>query len=303
MLSMYSFKIKKWNTLNSKKVTIDSFLSEVYPDKKNKFEEGFVQDIINLFDLKLFKDSRDTMGGILEERYLNNHERTFDIMINGGTKGLKQYIIDEEGEKKEISHKEIVGLKFFARIWLPSHSYSGYLFIQRYSSISIKPLFDELIKEVFKNKNYSLVQGRTLKTTTEKRQKEFMRKSYVKEIIVTTYSSPYDTGGPDTTAAVISLKNFKRKGKREIDSSDVTEHLIGAGINLKNRYRYKTKYEADINGYKEEKTINEDDIFSLIPNTLIPSHCIDESNHPLFDEMRKFVSQEIEEIKKEAAHN
>lgn len=298
LLTMHSFKIKMRRKSNKDIIDIDNFLSEHYQSVSNKFEEGFVQDIIKLFDLKLFKNESDTLGGILEESKINKSERTFDIMINGGTKGLKQYLIDENGAKKEISDKEIVGLKFFARIWLPSHSNTGYIFIQKYNSISIKPLFDELLKEVFTNSKYCLVGSRTVRTTTVKRQNAFLKSSKAKEIIVTTFDSPHDTGGPKTTLAVISLKIFSPNKK--FGKEYVKRQLNNIGIKINSSFGYKIKYESNYEGYKEEKTVDDDDIINLIPNTVIPTYCIDRNNHPIFDKMREFVSAEMEQIIKES---
>lgn len=297
-LSMHSFQIKKINTPDLEIVDPNTFLSNCYHSIEGKFENGFVQDLIKLFDLKLFKNSSDTLGGILEESDLNNSERIFDIMINGGAKGLKQYLIDEDGSKEEISDKDIVGLKFFARIWLPSHSNAGYLFVQRYSNISIKPLFDELLKSTFRKHKYGLVGNRTIRTTTKKRQKEFLNRSEVSEIIITTYGSPHNTGGPDITSAVISLKNLKEK--KRVGPERVSRILEERGINIDGEYNHKVKYKSEKDGYKEEKTIDEDNIYMLIPNTVIPLNCIDDNNHPKFKAMQEFVSSEIEQIKKEA---
>lgn len=298
-LAMYSFQIKKRNTSNEDVFEINDFLSSSYPDVHAKFEKGFVQDVIELFDKKLFNNKTDTMGGILEKSCHNTAGRTFDIMLNGGTKGLKQYLIDENGEKRDISDNDIVGLKFFTRIWLPSQSNSGYLFIQRYQNASIKPLFDELIKEVLDKHNLILAARRTVKTTTKKRQQEFMSRAVAKEITVVINGSPHDTGGPNTSTATISLKKINTN-KNRIGKKLVNKYLRNAGIKITGDYRYKTKYQSEVNGYKEEKTVKEDNTFSLIPNTPIPIECVDENNHPDFKKMQSFVSNEMNQLLKEA---
>ena len=91
---------------------------------------------------------------------------------------------------------------------MPSQSNSGYLFIQRYQNASIKPLFDELIKEVLDKHNLILAARRTVKTTTKKRQQEFMSRAVAKEITVIVNDSPHDTGGPNTATATIALKKL-----------------------------------------------------------------------------------------------
>lgn len=298
-LAMYSFKIKKRNTSNKDVIEINDFLSSSYPDVNAKFEKGFVQDIIELFDKKLFNNKTDTMGGILERNCYNTSDRTFDIMINGGTKGLRKYLIDQNGEKRDISDNDIVGLKFFTRVWLPAQTNSGYLFIQRYQNASIKPLFDELIKEVLAKHNFILAGSRTVKTTTKKRQKEFMNRAVAKEISVIVNGSPHDTGGPNTATATIALKKLNIN-ENSIGKKLVDKHLRKVGIKIDGDYNYKTKYQSEVNGYKEEKTVKEDDTFTLIPNTPIPAECIDENNHPDFKKMQLFVSNEMNQLLNEA---
>ena len=55
-LGMYSFQIKKSHSKNDELISINDFLSESYPDAKNKFAEGFAKEIISLFDEKAFKN-------------------------------------------------------------------------------------------------------------------------------------------------------------------------------------------------------------------------------------------------------
>jgi hypothetical protein len=169
-LGMYSFRIKKRNTKNSEAINNNTFLSESYPDEDNKFENGFVQDVIKVFDLGTFKNDKNTHGAILEEKEFNKNQRTIDIQINGGITGLKQYLLDESGDKSELSDKDTVGLKFFARIWFPANSKSGYIFLQKYGTLSIKPIFDAILKKVLSNNNCSLVGRKVSATTTKKRQ-------------------------------------------------------------------------------------------------------------------------------------
>lgn len=298
-LSMYTFQIKRRNTSNLDVIDNNAFLSKAYPDVEDKFAQGFVQDIIKLFDLKLFKNKEETHGGILEESDFNSGNRTFDLMLNGGLKGLKQYLINENGDKKDISEKEIVGLKFFARIWLPANTSTGYIFIQRYNDISLKTLFDEIIYEVLYKHKFILAGQRTVKTTTKVRQKEFLKKAGVQEITVAVYNSPNDTGAPNATSATIRLKDIAFK-KNKISKEDVDSELKKKGIEVNTAYTYQTKYKAEIDGYSEEKTIKENNTLDLIPNILISSDCIDDNNHPIFKKMQSFVMAEMEQIKQEA---
>lgn len=83
-LGMYTFQIKKRSTSNKNVIDINEFLSNAYPDIEKKFTNGFVQDVIDLFDLKLFKNKDNTHGGILEEIDFSLENRTLDIIINGG---------------------------------------------------------------------------------------------------------------------------------------------------------------------------------------------------------------------------
>lgn len=300
-LGMYTFKIKKRNTSNLNVVDNNDFLSKAYPDIEDKFSKGFVQDIINLFDLKLFKNREETHGGILEESAFSSGDRTFDLMLNGGLKGLKQYLISENGEKKDISEKDIVGLKFFARIWLPANSDTGYVFIQRYNDASLKTLFDEILNEVLYKHKFILAGQRTVKTTTKVRQENFLKKAGVQEIAVVLYNSPYDTGAPSSRSATITLKNTGIK-KNKISKEDVEAALQDNGIEVNKEYTYQTKYSAVINGYSEEKTIKGNDTLDLIPNISITPDCIDDSNHPIFKKMQSFTATEMAQILKEAKH-
>ncbi|MDD3787358.1 MAG: hypothetical protein PHO94_01525 [Petrimonas sp.] len=249
--------------------------------------------------MKLFKNKEETHGGILEEYAFNSKNRTFDLMLNGGLKGLKQYLINEDGVKKDISDKEIVGLRFYARIWLPANTSTGYVFIHKYNDASLKPLFDEIINEVLFQHKYILAGKRTVKTTTTVRQKEFLKKAGVQEITVAIMNSPHDTGAPNTTSATIRLKNLKID-KKKIKKEDVETELKKAGIDINTPYTYQTKYKVEVDSYSEEKTVRENNTFDLIPNILIAPSCIDDNNHPIFEKMQTFVSEEMEQIIKEA---
>ena len=126
-----------------------------------------------------------------------------------------------------------------------------------------------------------------------------MSRAVAKEITVVINGSPHDTGGPNTSTATISLKKINTN-KNRIGKNLVDKYLRNAGIKITGDYQYRTKYQSEVNGYKEEKTVKEDNTFSLIPNTPIPIECVDENNHPDFKKMQSFVSNEMNQLLKEA---
>ena len=303
-LGMYSFKIKKKNTRNTKTIGINNFLSIAYPDKNNKFSDGFVQEIIKLLDTKTFKNERKTHGAILEEQSFNPSQRTFDLLINGGITGLKQYIIDESGEKNELSKDKTIGLKFYARLWLPSSSNSGYIFIQKYGSLSIKPIFDSIIKTVLNNNEFSLIHGRMIPTTTKKRQEQFMKHSQIKDITIVSKKSSYDTAFAQASQATIKLSNIKLSKDGLVDKTDIDSALDSHGFKIADRdYLMKATYQNKTDSYNEEKTVVLDDseeTINIIPSILVPKKCVDIDNSPLFEEMKKLADLEIQQIIKES---
>ncbi|HBX18930.1 MAG TPA: hypothetical protein DEF88_00595 [Porphyromonadaceae bacterium] len=299
---MYTFQIKKRSTSNKDLIEINDFLSKAYLDIDYKFKEGFVQDVINLFDKKLFTSKNNTHGGILDDIAFHQGDRTLDLMINGGVKGLKQYLINEEGSKKEIADTEIVGLKFFARIWIPANSYTGYVFIQKYNNSSLKPLFDEVISNVLDQHRYTIAGKGIVPTTTKKRQENFLKESDAKEIKILLNGSPSDTSLPEAGDVIISFKKLSIK-KRDITRSLIKQMMKSSGIATNRDFKYKAVYESDVAGYKEEKTVKENQTFNLVPNTLVPLDCIDENNHPIFEKMQSFVRMEMDQILKEAKAN
>lgn len=303
-LGMYSFRIKKKHTKNSEAISNNTFLSESYPDEENKFENGFVQDIIKVFDLGTFKNDKNTHGAILEEKEFDKNYRTIDILINGGITGLKQYLLDETGEMSELSDKDTVGLKFFARIWLPANSKSGYIFLQKYGTLSIKPIFDAILKKVLSDNNCSLVGRKVDATTTKKRQKEFMKHSSLKDVVLVSKRSLFDTNSVQARQATIKLSNIKNTSNNTIDKKEISEALKNHGFKIGNReYEIKATYVKDDNGYKQERTVIIDDseeTVNIIPSILIPDNCINADNSPNFTQMKKLVDLEMAQVQKEA---
>jgi len=305
-LGMYSFRIKKQNTSNTKLIENNTFLSSAYPDESNKFSDGFVQEIIKLLDTKTFKNERKTHGAILENYSFNQSERTVDLLINGGITGLKQYIIDESGAKNELTEDKTIGLKFYARIWLPSNSNSGYMFIQKYGSLSIKPIFDSIIKNVLKNHKFNLLNGKVSPTTTKKRQELFLKNSTIKDITIVSKKSHYDTAFAQASQATIKLSNVKLSKAGFIEKNDIDSALNSHGFKIADReYIMKATYLNKRGDYSEEKTTVIDDseeTINIIPSILVPISCVDIDNSPIFEEMRKLADKEIQQIAKEAKY-
>jgi hypothetical protein len=304
-LGMYSFQIKKPFSSNLDVIENNDFLSKAYPNHQIKFSEGFAQDIISVLDKKAYKNEQNTLGATLQAQSFNATERTLDILINGGITGIKQFLIDESGNQKILSDKEIVGLKFYARIWLPANTNTGYLFLQRYGSLTIKPIFDSIIKYILKNHEYGLVGNRLIATTTKKRQKEFLKYSTIKDISIVSKRSSHETGAADATSATIKLSNVNLKSKTEIKKEELDAALKNHGFSIGERkYEIKATYEQQVNeDYKEERTVvldSSEETINVIPNIVIPPDCIDIDNYPIFEKMQKLVDREMDQIKIES---
>ena len=301
---MYSFKIKKKNTKNSKAITNNEFLSFAYPDEELKFENGFVQDIVNLIDNKTFKNDKNTHGGVLANFDFDNGNRTIDLMIDGGITGIKQFIINESGEKSEVSKKQIVGPKFFARIWFPGNANSGYLFIQKYGSLSIKPIFDSIFKKILNKNKCSLVRRKLIQTTTKKRQELFMKNSTIKDVLLISKKSISDTNSVQASQVTLRLRNVKFVSDNKIDSEDIKKASKKHGFSISGRnYEMKATFERKTGDYKEEKTVvldNSDETINIIPSIRVSKDCVNSDNYPIFKKMQLLVDSEIIQIKKEA---
>lgn len=306
-LGMYSFQIKRKRTANLEAIGINDFLSEAYPDEENKFI-GFAKDVIDLLDEKAFKNKQNTHGGILDQKSVASDRRYFDILIDGGLTGIEQFIVDEDGNREKITKDKIVGLKFFARFWLPAGNKTAYVFIQRYRDLGLKPLFDEIIREVLRKKDCSIASyGNTIKqTTTKKRLENFLKRSLLRDITIYSKMSSHETGAGDAESIMVKLKHVKiKKSSNKIDRKVIDDALKNHGFTLGNReYEISATYETLIDGKKEEeKTTKLDassDSINLIPNIIIPNNCIDENGYPIFLQMKAFVDEEIEQIKREA---
>lgn len=303
-LSIYSFRIKKRSTRDIKSITNNEFLSFSYPEEDYKFEKGFVQDIINLIDKKTFKNDKNTHGGVLANFEFNNGNRTIDLMIDGGITGIKQFIINESGAKSEVSKKQIVGPKFFARIWLPANSNSGFVFIQKYGSLTIKPIFDSIFTTILKKNNCSLVNRRLIQTTTKKRQELFLKNSTIKDVLLISKKSISDTNSVQATQATLKLRNVRFVENNKIGFEDIEQASKKHGFNIKGKqYEMRATYESKTGDFKEEKTVvldNTEETINIIPSIRIPEDCIDKDNYPIFNQLQELVNLEMIQIKKEA---
>lgn len=306
-LGMYIFSIKKRYTQDAEKISNNDFLESAYIDlDKNKFSEGFAQDVIKLMDEKVFKTQDGTQGGILDQEQINEKERKLDLLVNGGNSGIKQFIIDEDGNKQEISDKDIVGPKFFARFWLPAGTKTGYVFIQKYGVISIKPLFDSILKELLRKRGFSFFGVKRLKpTTTKARLDKFLKKAILRDVSIISEKGINNTGEPEASSVTIKLKRFNNyKEVKEIDKEYIDKALNQYGIFIEDRnYKIRGTYEYDKGKDKQERTVDLDgseDTINIIPNTIIPNHCIDQNNYPIFERLSAFIDQEIEQVRKEA---
>lgn len=306
-LGMYTFTVKKARTSNKQVLDNNQYLSNAYSEideSKSKFTEGFVKDIIALIDNKAYKNDKNTHGAILEDKAINSKQRTLDLLINGGITGIKQFVISEDGKKRVLSNKEIVGLKFFARVWLPANTETGYIFIQRYGSLSIKPIFDSILKEVYSTNGHTLISGRALPTTTQKRLKEFLKKSSIRDVTILSKTKTNQTGQPNSTSASIRLRNIKTIKKGTIQQDDIDAALKEHGFKIGNRkYEMKATYENTDGSVKEEKTAvldSSEETINIIPNIIIPQWCIDNDNYPIFKKIQELVDNEMAQIKKEA---
>lgn len=307
-LGMYSFQIKKSRSGVDDVISINDFLSESYPSAENKFSDGFAQEIINLLDAKAFKNKSKTHGGTLDDKSIASENRYFDILIDGGLTGIEQFLVDEKGKKEKISRDKIVGLKFYARFWMPAGGKTGYIFIQKYSGLSLKPLFDEIIKTTLKKHGCSIAAtGNNIRAiTTKKRLQNFLKVSALRDVTVISKNSSHDTGAGDAQTVTVKLRNIKVNTKdKKIDKKVVEDALKNHGFIIGDRnYEMTATYESKYDGKKEEEKTTKldasEDSINIIPNILLPSRCIDLNGYPNFMETKLFVDDEIKQIKIEA---
>ncbi|MCE3295148.1 MAG: hypothetical protein K0R65_862 [Crocinitomicaceae bacterium] len=305
-LGMYTYSVKKKRTRNASIIDNNDFLELAYPSvSDNKFSNGFVQEIISLLDAKAYKNSQNTHGAMLDDYKIDQTERTLDILIDGGLTGIKQFIIDDEGTKSELSDEDIVGPKFFARFWMPAGTKTVYVFIQKYGSMSIKPIFDSIVYDLLDKHGFSIT-DKLKATTTKKRLNTFLKNAALKNITVVSTSGLNATGEAEASTVEVKLRNFKalKKTDKLTDVSNIKEALKKHGFTMGNRkYDIKGTYEYSHDGINEERTVKLDateETINIIPNIVIPPYCIDSDNYPIFDEMIKLVIDEMKQVKIEA---
>jgi hypothetical protein len=304
---MYTYSIKKKRTRFGTKLDNNEFLEHAYSTiEGNKFEKGFVQDITALLDSKAYKNAQNTHGAILDKMRINPTNRTLDILIDGGLTGIKQFIIDEEGGKKELSNDDIVGLKFYARFWLPAGTKTAYVFIQKYGSMSIKPIFDSILIDLLKKYELTIFDSKIKASTTKERLKQFLRNAALKNITIVSTKSINATGAAEASSVEVKLKNYKpiRNSKKKSSMEGIKQALESHGFTIANKqYEIKGTYEYSNNGITEERTAKLDateETINIVPNIVVPPNCIDEDNYPIFDEMINLVDTEMEQVKKES---
>lgn len=306
-LGMYTFSIKKKNVRKKAVLDNNEFLEFAYPKVKgNKFEKGFAQDIITLLDTKAYKNIENTHGAILEDYKIDHANRTLDIMIDGGLTGIKQFIIEEDGDKSELSHKDIIGPKFYARFWLPASTSTGYVFVQKYGGMSIKPIFDSILKDLLGTYDLSISLGKIKATTTKKRLKEFLQRSALKNITIVSTESNNSTGAAEASTVEIRLNNYRilKKTKDSTSIENIKAALSNHGFTIADRkYDLKGTYEYRHNGVKEERTIMLDateETINVIPNIILPASCIDDDNYPIFKKLIELCDAEIIQVNSES---
>lgn len=307
-LSMYTFSIKERNKKNAERIDNNEFLERAYSNiQENKFTNGFAKDIIALMDQKVFKDSSNTHGALLDKHNFIQEQRVLDILIDGGITGIKQFLINEDGVKSEVSKDDIIGPKFFARFWLPAGTKTGFIFIQKYGVLGIKPLFDSIIKELLKKHDFSIHGLNRLKpTTTKKRLNDFLKNAVLKDLTIVSSMGLGSSGAPEASSVQVRLRKFQpiKGNDKQIDREAIQSALMDHGISIDDRnYDIKGVYEYKNGNNKQERTINLDnteDTINIIPNIMIPETHIDSNNYPIFDKMIDFVNKEMIQIKKEA---
>jgi hypothetical protein len=304
-LDIYTFQIKPFKKRNAEIIEINTFLENAYPAKSNKFVSGFVDDIVNKAK-NIIKNGQGNMGALFDKKDVNHSKRYFDLLLDGGTTGIEQFIIDKDGKKTTAAKENIIGPKFYGRFWLPTGSKTGYIFIQSYTNLSLKPIFDALLSGVLRDHSYTLESGRIKKTTTNHRQKQFMKYAFPKAITVVKKSDINDTSKPSASSIEIKIRglNMFDKLKPQQRKTAALNALKNNDIELKNdNFNYNITFESNINGEKQERTTtldSSDDSINLIPRILIPAYCADNKNYPSFDKMKEFIDQEIVIITNEA---
>lgn len=302
-LGMYCFRIKPLGGSDTDVLSIDEFLQEAYHDVGNKFIY-FCDDILNTLK-RVYKTKDKDLGAVKDQERIDPKRRILDLMLDGGITGIKQSLISPELEERTtIPAEDTVALPFFVRFWM-QESNVGYIFIQSYTTLSIRKLISEVLQEVLRNKEFSFVGHTIKKTTTRLRMQRFLDSSTPIAITIVNKTSEYNPTDTHVSTARIQLKgdlpSIDTIDKQTIRRYTKNKH----GIELKEAdiYHYKITYQSENErGEKEERTVPlEYDLSDskLIPNIVVPSECIDEDNYPIWDKMEELCDHEITQILKE----
>ncbi|WP_297176275.1 hypothetical protein [uncultured Porphyromonas sp.] len=305
-LSIFSFKIKRRQSSNGDELQIDDFLSSTYPgpDPFSTFSERILATLSTPYT-----NRNGTLGAIQAGWHnIDVSRRILDITLDGGITGIKQSLIGSGSKpsRQTIDTRDIVALRYFVRIWMPSLTSSGYIFLQSYTSYTIKPLIQDVLLSVLRQKGHTLIGDRINRTTTKQRMEEFFAKGVPIALSIINKPSEYDISVPSPTSAIITLKggNLPTTANLTEDSiKDLARERFGITLSEEDySYQYKVKYQiTNDRGEKEQKEclLEAQDGAQLIPNIIIPEDYIDSDNYPITSRMQQLCDDEINQINSE----
>ena len=278
-LSLFSFEITRIRSSNSDQLEMDEFLSSAYPGTDSF--RTFSERILNAL-LTPYINRNRTLGAIQAGWHnIDVSRRILDITLDGGITGIRQSLIGSGSEpsRQTINTLDIVALRYFVRIWMPSLSCSGYIFLQSYTSYTIKPLIQDVLLSELRGVPIALS--------------------------IINKPSVYDISAPSTTSATITLKGgIPSIPDLTRDSiKDLARERFGITLSEEDySYQYKVKYQiTNDRGEKEQKEclLEAQDGARLIPNIIIPEDCIDSDNYPITSRMQQLCDDEINQINSE----
>ncbi|KGO02384.1 hypothetical protein HQ42_07300 [Porphyromonas gulae] len=255
-----------------------------------------VELFIKQIDNKIYK--KKGLGGILFDKKVRSSERIFDFMLDGGTTGFIQSLIKPSGTKDVIDKDAVVGPKFFVRLWMPHADY-GFLFIQSYSTLSIKPIIEELLDETLRHLDCQLLKKPIVRTTTQERINQFLGTATVVSITIFAPSSPHSTKVGEIKDAAIRITGASIAKTVLSQGVSALNKLFGISYHPSKETRYQITYESE----GKERSFRTDDLIDdrgnvkIIPPIYLPQNCIDENSHPRFEELGQFVDVEMAKLK------
>ena len=306
-LSLFSFEIKRIRSSNSNQLEMDEFLSLAYPgtDSFRTFSERILGTLSTPYT-----NRNGTLGAIQAGWHnIDVSRRILDITLDGGITGITQSLIGSGSEpsRQTIDTRDIVALRYFVRIWMPSLTSSGYIFLQSYTSYTIKPLIQDVLLSELRQTGHTLIGDRINRTTTQRRIEEFFARGVPISLSIINRPSEYDTSVPSTTSAIITLKggNLPMPANLTEDSiKDLARERFGITLSQEDySYQYKVKYQiTNDRGEKEQKEcfLEAQDGAQLIPNIIIPEDCINSNNYPIINKMQRLCDDEINQIDSES---